>query len=984
MFSSRGTLSPPPPAPPVTPPPARDLPSLEGVRRPRPTRLSMPPRSLPPSLDRSVMSVSSATSPISPDNPYFTSEYLFDAIRTPPTPRVRSLEVDHQGHLITPPAQRRSSALNSVVVASDSLARSQAGSAVSLGRSASITSSLSLSLQPPGPPPPSSRTKRASERDSFRPPSSPTMLPPNKWSASQVSFAAPVNGTTSLDRTFTNTRDTVEGQLATGVQGFVVDKSFEKAIQEVVPSFDHPETPAFTFRVLVLGTLLCASMAAINQVYSFYNSPFAVSPIVAQVLAFPLGKLMEKTVPYWRIWAPRVGSFELNPGPFSVKEFTLIGIFASTGSYGVYGMANLVVTKHLFGRPLSTLTSLAFLLSSSLLGFGLAGLLRSALIRPASVVWPTVLPTVSLYSAFFGYGANADSTAMFPDGRRRSIDAASGAIFKWSRLHMFLVVTALIATWQLVPMFLAPGVANIGFGCLVDRVLSGPHEVWQTMGSFSTGLGFGSVTLDWTNIGSESMTVPFWTTANSFVGTVLFTWLLTGLAWRGNWFHDESTSSQPLNSIGLMYSDGSAFDPVPAGSDASNWATQSLALAVNSPLRISPYFAVAYLMSFAQFPAAVVHTAIWYGKDLLRRFRDVDRGKSDNDIHCRLIDQYPEVPQWAYTGLFAASAVVLALVNHLSGMSKLDSGAESSGDPLVVLFVVPIAILLGTFALLPVSVVYATAGVSIGLNVASEILWGYLCPGNPLALMTFKSIATLLTSQCTDMLSDLKLGHYMKVPPRHVFVSQLISQVITVGVCFGVTQSWFSIEDNLAALQHPDKTASLWSDAADRTFFSAAVIYGEIGPAKFFGPSSPYGSLLWLGVLIGITTPIVFKLGDMFIGGPVPWKFVQAPVLFSVASPGMVQTYLTPLAIAFFSQVWLFRRRLPTWKRYNYIVAAALDAGTGLTGALINAAAASLWPGLAFPTWALNPDPSLCSTQSLWGPALDFCVATMADTTNCK
>ena len=49
-----------------------------------------------------------------------------------------------------------------------------------------------------------------------------------------------------------------------------------------------------------------------------------------------------------------------------------------------------------------------------------------------------------------------------------------------------------------------------------------------------------------------------------------------------------------------------------------------------------------------------------------------------------------------------------------------------------------------------------------------------LLPGNPVANMVFKvySMQTLL--QALSFLQDLKLGHYIKVPPRATFLGEWV------------------------------------------------------------------------------------------------------------------------------------------------------------------------------------------------------------------
>ena len=65
-----------------------------------------------------------------------------------------------------------------------------------------------------------------------------------------------------------------------------------------------------------------------------------------------------------------------------------------------------------------------------------------------------------------------------------------------------------------------------------------------------------------------------------------------------------------------------------------------------------------------------------------------------------------------------------------------------------------------------------------GLNVMSELVFGYIYPGKPLANMTFKIYSTISMSQALHFLSDFKLGHYMKVPPKSLFIAQVIQLFI--------------------------------------------------------------------------------------------------------------------------------------------------------------------------------------------------------------
>ena len=51
----------------------------------------------------------------------------------------------------------------------------------------------------------------------------------------------------------------------------------------------------------------------------------------------------------------------------------------------------------------------------------------------------------------------------------------------------------------------------------------------------------------------------------------------------------------------------------------------------------------------------------------------------------------------------------------------------------------------------------------LGLNVITEFVAGIIIPGDPLANVTFKTYGYITQYQALLLISDLKLGHYMKV-----------------------------------------------------------------------------------------------------------------------------------------------------------------------------------------------------------------------------
>lgn len=60
-----------------------------------------------------------------------------------------------------------------------------------------------------------------------------------------------------------------------------------------------------------------------------------------------------------------------------------------------------------------------------------------------------------------------------------------------------------------------------------------------------------------------------------------------------------------------------------------------------------------------------------------------------------------------------------------------------------------------------------------GLNIITEYIMGIIYPGRPIANVCFKVYGYMSMSQAVSFLSDFKLGHYMKIPPRSMFLVQV-------------------------------------------------------------------------------------------------------------------------------------------------------------------------------------------------------------------
>ena len=67
-----------------------------------------------------------------------------------------------------------------------------------------------------------------------------------------------------------------------------------------------------------------------------------------------------------------------------------------------------------------------------------------------------------------------------------------------------------------------------------------------------------------------------------------------------------------------------------------------------------------------------------------------------------------------------------------------------------------------------------------GLNVITELIIGYIYPGKPVANAAFKTYGYISMTQALTFLSDFKLGHFMKVPPKSMFVAQVTKFMLSI------------------------------------------------------------------------------------------------------------------------------------------------------------------------------------------------------------
>ncbi|TPX42766.1 hypothetical protein SeLEV6574_g05422 [Synchytrium endobioticum] len=164
-----------------------------------------------------------------------------------------------------------------------------------------------------------------------------------------------------------------------------------------------------------------------------------------------------------------------------------------------------------------------------------------------------------------------------------------------------------------------------------------------------------------------------------------------------------------------------------------------------------------------------------------------------------------------------------------------------------------------------------------------------------------------------------------------------------------------------------------WNPRYSSIFYAASVIWGMIGPAKFFGEM--YRSIYWF-FLVGAVTPIPFAL--LHYKYPkagfdlIHWPIIFQSTVFIAQNGGNTITTAFIVSLVF---MWYIRKYHSRWfYKYNYTLSAALDSGSFLTNFLIyllfTLPKTINGQGL-FVNWALNPN------QQFW-KSTEYCAT--ADT----
>ncbi|KAL7143053.1 hypothetical protein ABFS83_08G165500 [Erythranthe nasuta] len=674
-------------------------------------------------------------------------------------------------------------------------------------------------------------------------------------------------------------------------------------VRLTVPPTDDPSLPALTFRTWFLGLLSCVLLSFLNQFFGYRQNNISISAVTAQIITLAMGNFMARVLPEKKFRVPVTKwKFSFNPGPFNLKEHVLITIFANCGASGVYALSIVTIVKAFYHRQLHPFAAWLLAQTTQMLGYGWAGIFRQVLVDSPYMWWPENMIAVSLFRAL----------------HEKDVRPKGGL----SRLQFFLIVFVSSFAYYIIPAYFFPSISAISVLCLIWKDSIFP----QQLGSGLHGMGIGSFSLDWSAVVSfigNPISTPAFAIVNVLVGFFLVMYVMTPLTYYNNVY---SAKKFPIFSPHTFDQNGQTYN-ISRVLNSESFDLNMAGYEGYSKLYLSVLFAFTYGLGFASLAATITHVGLYHGKtiwSLWSKAKSNLHGKQD--VHTRIMKKnYETVPNWWFYAI-----LVLVFCLSLYAIEGFNKQLQLPWWGLVM------ACGMALFFTLPVGIIQATTNQQIGLNIITEMVIGYVYPGRPLANVAFKTYGYISMTQALSFISDFKLGHYMKIPPKSMFLVQLVGTLVASSVYFS-TAWWL-----LTTLEHIcDKTklplGSPWTCPGDEVFYNASIIWGVIGPMRMFTSKGVYGNLNWWFLAGGLAPIPAYLLGRKYPDKK--WiRLINVPLILGATMsmpPARAVNYIMWGIVGIYFNMYLYRVHKKWWARNAYVLAAALNAGIAFLAVLL-------------------------------------------------
>ncbi|TEA22616.1 Oligopeptide transporter 6 [Colletotrichum sidae] len=707
----------------------------------------------------------------------------------------------------------------------------------------------------------------------------------------------------------------------------VIIRTGADAARHLLPLRDDFE-PALTFRSLFLATGLSAFQAVMRQIYTFKPTAITISGTFIVLIAYFLGNAWAAFLPRgdrleekWRAkggegkpptWI-RVVSF-INYGPWNIKEHAICAITAASASNAAASIQVFAAQDLFYDLPLSATTVVLSVISIGLFGYGICGVMRPIAVWHVDAVYWSTLPTVKTLQGLHWQ------------------DLKNSKPLRW-----FWYSFAGMFAYEFFPAYIWPWLNSVSIPCLAAMHATGAKAATLTNlfggATNNEGLGLFSLSFDWQYITSFNTSLPLALQAHAAMGYFVCFIAMLAIYYSNTW----DAKSQPFMSTRLRSQDGSTY---PIAKVFTGGVLNKEALATYGIPRLTGSFAYAMFMANAAIGALIAHCFFFWGGDVVQAYKSAKAGRYDDRHHDHMAKHYKETPWWWYIVVLVFSFVLGIIVVTTQNIT-------------LPVWAYIVSLLLGIFIAPLSTILYSRYGNGIATNNLSKMLAGLLLPERPIGNMYFAAWSHNVISNAVTLSNDLKMGEYLKIPPRAMFLTQIYGTILGGFINYAVM---ISIVNGNRDLLVNSNGNSAWSGATMQSYNTNATSWAlahylyKVGGKYYMVPIGlgiGFGLVALHRVVVYFVPKVKgFSLSEInlpqFIqyAGFIPYNQSQTCVIFS------------QLLTGFFTQFYLRNYRPRIFRDYSYLVTGAMD-GASLTVLFILSFAVfgAGGPAVPFPTW---------------------------------
>ncbi|EMD91812.1 hypothetical protein COCC4DRAFT_160685 [Bipolaris maydis ATCC 48331] len=687
------------------------------------------------------------------------------------------------------------------------------------------------------------------------------------------------------------------------------------AAAHLLPMRDDFE-PALTFRSIFLATILSAFQA-------FKPTLVTIQGTFIVLMAYFLGKAWAKFLPRgdrleakWRAeggvgLAPlyiRITSF-FNHGDWNIKEHGITSITATSASIAAPSSQVFAAQEIFYSLPLSPVTVICSTISIGLFGYGICGFMRPICVWHVDSVYWSSLPTVKVLQGLHWQSVKNSKP-----------------------LRWFWIAFSCMFVYEFFPAYIFPWLNSVSIPCLAAMHATGSKAAILTNifggASNNEGLGLFTLSFDW-QYSALPLKLQLHQAAGFGVCMVVMLAVYYGNAWNSR--------SLPFMSTRLLTQDGKAYPTTKVFVDG---VLDKSALATYGTPRLTGTFAYAMFMANAAIGALIAHIILFWGGDIARAFKSAKTGKFGDPHHAHMARHYREVPWWWY--------MIVLLVSFILGLIVVIK--ENITLPVWAYIV---ALLLGTFISPFSTTLYARFGNGIATNNLSKVIAGLMLPGHPIGNMYFAAWSHNVINSAVQLSMDLKLGEYLKIPPRVMFLTQIYGTLLGGFINYAIMISIVTGNQNVLADTNGN---SSWSGATIQSYNTNATTWAL---AAYLYKQGAIYSIVPFGLLIGAGIVAAHRIFAQFV--PKIGKFsvneINFPQFIQYAgyipyNQSQTCILLSWVIVGFYTQFYLRNYRPRIFKDYSYLIAGAFD-GASLTCLFILSFAVfgAGGPAVPMPAW---------------------------------